>query len=165
MKISVKDAFSSYTYRKEYDLKLVKENLTDFPDDFVCDEVNSHITVTSESGAVTCEITVSAVFDAVCGRCLEVFPMPLEFTTKKLVRYEQDEDFEDVIYTDAGYFIDLAEEIRAQIFFEFPTKPLCKQDCKGLCPVCGCNLNTQSCSCDIRTTDPRLAVLKKLIDK
>lgn len=164
MKIFVKDAFSSYTYKKEYEIKLTSEDLLDFPKDFDCDEVNARVIISSESGTVTCEMSVRAVFNATCGRCLKEFEMPLEFTTKKLIRREDNEDFEDVIYADAGFFVDIAEEIRTQIFFEFPTKPLCKEDCKGLCPVCGCDLNEQSCSCDIRTTDPRLAVLKKLID-
>jgi uncharacterized protein len=44
-----------------------------------------------------------------------------------------------------------------------PLKPLCRQDCKGLCPSCGCNLNTENCSCDPGGGDPRLRVLQGLV--
>lgn len=164
MKISVKDAFTSYTYNKIYDFKFSTEQFDDLPASCVGEGVNAKVTVSSESGVVTCTICVNVVFEAFCSRCLKSFEMPLSFEVKKLVRCEMAEDFDDVIYTDAGYFIDITEEIRTQIYFEFPTKPLCIEDCKGLCPVCGCDLNVKSCSCDIKTVDPRLAVLKNLFD-
>jgi uncharacterized protein len=43
-------------------------------------------------------------------------------------------------------------------------KPLCRDGCKGLCPVCGANLNVTTCGCDTRWADPRLAPLKALLD-
>jgi uncharacterized protein len=46
-----------------------------------------------------------------------------------------------------------------------PLKVLCKDDCKGLCPRCGINLNDTSCSCDTTDTDPRWAPLSKLKDE
>ena len=162
MKICVRDAFTSYSYSKEYSFDLT---LSDLPAQLVSDSVHVNVTVTALDGTVTCETVTDAVFMAECGRCLRRFELPLSITSKKLVRRDADEDFEDVIYVDGGLCIDIDEEIRAQLYFEFPTKPLCSDDCKGLCPVCGCDLNEKSCSCDIRTTGPRLAVLKKLIDK
>ena len=45
-----------------------------------------------------------------------------------------------------------------------PQKNLCKEDCKGLCPTCGVNLNTGSCACSGKTVDPRLEILKQLMD-
>ncbi len=165
MKISVRDAFASHTYHKEYDFEFTKNDLVDFPYESECDVVKAHVIISSESGVVTCEVAVESQFETCCSRCLKQFSMPVNFKTKKIVRRDETEDFEDVIYSDSGLCIDITEEIRTQIYFEFPAKPLCTEDCKGLCPVCGCDLNTESCSCDIRTTDPRLAVLKKLIDK
>lgn len=165
MKLSVREAFASYTYYKEYEYTLTKEQLEDFPAGAECDEVYAKVTVSSESGVVTCKINVRAEFETFCSRCLEPLKLPFDVTSEKIVRREENEDFEDVIYTDGSLCIDVVEEIRMLIYFEFPTKPLCSEDCKGLCPVCGCNLNTASCSCDIRTVDPRLAVLKNLIDK
>lgn len=165
MKLSVREAFASYTYNKDYEYTLTKEQLGDFPADSECDEVYAKVNVSSQSGVVTCRISVRAEFMTFCSRCLCPVKIPFDVTVDKLVRREENEDFEDVIYADGSLAIDIVEEIRMLIYFEFPTKPLCSEDCKGLCPVCGCNLNEQSCSCDIRTVDPRLAVLKNLIDK
>ncbi len=165
MKICVRDAFSSSTYVKEYNLEFACDEFADLPQDAQTQLVKANVVISSENGTVTCTINISAVFQTFCSRCLETIKLPFDVTVKKLVRREEAEDFEDVIYVDNGYFFDITEEIRTQLYFEFPAKPLCKEDCKGLCPVCGCNLNNTTCSCDIRTTDPRLAVLKKLIDK
>ena len=62
------------------------------------------------------------------------------------------------------YQLDLDELIRADILLELPTKFLCSPDCKGLCPKCGRNLNEGPCGCNTHQMDPRLEVLKKLID-
>lgn len=164
MKICVRDAFTSHSYNKEYSFRFTAAELAELPDGAKTEYADVKMTVSSESGTVTCETEIKANFKTFCSRCLKDIDLPLEIRSKRLIRKEQDE-FEDVIYVDAGYCFDAAEEVRVQINFEFPAKPLCSEDCKGLCPVCGCDLNSSSCSCDIRTTDPRLAVLKKLIDK
>lgn len=49
-----------------------------------------------------------------------------------------------------------------ELSLALPIKPLCKPDCKGLCPTCGCNKNTETCSCEEKQGDPRLAVLRGL---
>lgn len=59
--------------------------------------------------------------------------------------------------------IDLAQMAREQCYLAMPMKPLCRPDCQGLCPECGTNRNTGTCSCESRWEDPRLAVLKSLL--
>jgi uncharacterized protein len=59
--------------------------------------------------------------------------------------------------------IDLSQMIWEQVYLALPMKPLCKEDCRGLCPQCGTNLNLSMCSCDRETVDPRLATLKTLL--
>ncbi|MFQ5791837.1 MAG: DUF177 domain-containing protein [Acidobacteriota bacterium] len=59
--------------------------------------------------------------------------------------------------------IDLRLLIWEQIYLALPMKPLCKQDCRGLCPHCGTNLNLEACRCVEETADPRLAILKTLL--
>ena len=53
--------------------------------------------------------------------------------------------------------------VTEDIFLSLPTKILCSEDCKGLCPKCGVNLNLGKCSCK-KEIDPRLAALKELLD-
>ena len=56
--------------------------------------------------------------------------------------------------------IDLGQLMREQFYLALPMKPLCRDDCKGLCPVCGTNLNQGTCDCKRDWEDPRLAALK-----
>jgi len=62
-----------------------------------------------------------------------------------------------------GDMIDLAPEILGQMFLQLPMRLLCKEDCRGLCPVCGANLNYQECSCQEAEIDPRLEKLKEFL--
>jgi uncharacterized protein len=55
--------------------------------------------------------------------------------------------------------------MREQFFLTLPMKPLCRPDCQGLCPVCGKNRNREQCDCKAEWVDPRLAELRKLLDK
>ncbi len=59
---------------------------------------------------------------------------------------------------------DLAQTLVDEGNDDLPQKNLCKEDCKGLCPTCGVNLNTGSCACSGKTVDPRLEILKQLMD-
>ncbi len=59
--------------------------------------------------------------------------------------------------------IDIEDVIREQLILNLPMKPLCSDDCKGLCPVCGEDLNLQNCSCNKTSIDPRFEILKKLL--
>ena len=63
--------------------------------------------------------------------------------------------------------IDLGEIVREQILLEVPLRRLCREDCRGLCPSCGVNRNTEACDCQprSRSADERLAPLRKLFDK
>ena len=56
--------------------------------------------------------------------------------------------------------IDLGEVVREQLYLALPMKPLCREDCKGLCPVCGVNRNRETCTCQQEWVDPRMAALK-----
>ena len=58
--------------------------------------------------------------------------------------------------------IDLDEVLREQFYLALPMKPLCREDCAGLCPQCGTNRNTGTCSCETEPEDPRLAPLRRL---
>jgi uncharacterized protein len=110
-----------------------------------------------------------------CSRCLEGFPVPV--TTAFDLTYLPsdrapagggevevgDEDINTAYYQHGE--IDLAELIHEQLYLVLPMKPLCKDDCQGLCPLCGANRNTTACTCEATWTDPRLAGLKALLNE
>ncbi len=58
--------------------------------------------------------------------------------------------------------MDLSPLIREQVLLALPTRPLCQEDCRGLCPHCGINLNRSACGCRVETVDPRLEALRSL---
>jgi uncharacterized protein len=106
-----------------------------------------------------------------CSRCLEPFRLPVNaaFDLRYLPASEmshdeereiEEEDLETSYYRDDQ--IDLNELLREQFYLALPMKPLCGDDCKGLCPQCGTNRNTGTCECDTGWEDPRLAPLKEL---
>jgi uncharacterized protein len=106
-----------------------------------------------------------------CGRCLEPFRMPFEgaidvryLPASELSKEEEREVAEDDL--DTSYYrddqIDVNELLREQFYLALPMKPLCRDDCAGLCSQCGTNLNTGTCRCAPQWEDPRLAPLKGL---
>lgn len=119
--------------------------------------------VENRAGVVTLTAEAVLEYTTVCDRCLK----PLARTVHKqfvhtLVGSLNDEDNDDFILVEDMHF-DLDELLREDILLEIPTKELCKPDCKGLCPMCGADLNVTACSCK-PPVDPRLAVLQTLLD-
>ena len=117
------------------------------------------------------EGTAATTLELQCSRCLEPFQMPVHATfdlrylpateiATDNERQTHDEDLDISYYRDDQ--IDLNELLREQFYLVLPMKPLCQEDCKGLCPQCGTNLNTGTCDCAPVWEDPRLAALKQL---
>jgi len=105
-----------------------------------------------------------------CCRCLEITQLPVKSSFRYTFVPAKEGDAEEEELTpedlECGYFqddvIDLDTIIFEQIILQIPMKVLCADTCKGLCPHCGNNLNTASCSCHADFINERLAVLKKL---
>jgi uncharacterized protein len=72
----------------------------------------------------------------------------------------QEEDLSVAVFEDAR--IDIDELVREQLLLALPTRALCKEECQGLCPVCGANKNSGQCACETREIDPRWSGLKDL---
>lgn len=100
-----------------------------------------------------------------CGRCGEAFGEDFGFSTERPVaRKLSDDESDEYIVADEDGFLDLDSLFGEELLLELPTKFLCSEACKGLCPKCGVNLNSGSCSCSHKEVDPRLAVLKALLE-
>ena len=105
-----------------------------------------------------------------CGRCLETYPCPYDTHFAVMLvpkaggavgEVELDRDELDVS-TYEGDLVDLTPLVQEQIILALPTRPLCGEACKGLCPTCGINRNADTCHCAAPAADPRLAVLRQL---
>ena len=106
-----------------------------------------------------------------CSRCLDRFDVPVKVSVDLMYLPHRintgdgeteisDEDLSTAFYRDEQ--IDLGLMIREQVRLSLPMKPLCRDTCRGLCPMCGTNLNSERCSCDTSWRDPRLAALAAL---
>lgn len=122
--------------------------------------------------------SVATTLELACSRCLEPFTLPVnarfdlrylpqgagqqEASTGEGEEGEvQDDDVSVSFYRDDE--IDLADLLREQFYLVLPMKPLCREECQGLCPHCGVNRNVETCQCSARWDDPRLSALKALI--
>jgi uncharacterized protein len=117
---------------------------------------------------------LEGALEVTCSRCLEAFALRVapEFDLGYVSRTENvgegerevnEDDLTTAFYSDDQ--IDLGELIAEQFHLAMPMKPLCAEDCKGLCAQCGTNLNIGACNCSHHWTDPRLAALKELARK
>jgi len=109
----------------------------------------------------------SLSFQAICDRCLEDVEVPMELRFERIFVAPDHEEAEE-IDTSAfmeGYQLDVEMLMYHEILENWPVKILCKEDCKGVCPVCGKNLNQGECGCDRFVPDPRMAVIKDIFER
>ena len=106
-----------------------------------------------------------------CSRCLEPLtvsvdlPFDLRYQPHTANTGEGEREIEEDDLSTAFYEndeIDLGQLMREQFYLALPMKPLCSEGCRGLCPVCGTNLNRATCDCKRDWDDPRLAPLRQL---
>lgn len=106
----------------------------------------------------------SVVFEVPCDRCLEPVETEVLLDFVKNVDLdvpdgEQADELDETNYID-GYTLDADKLIRGEILIGWPTKILCSEDCKGICNVCGQNLNQGTCNCEDTGLDPRMSVIR-----
>lgn len=122
-------------------------------------------------GAVDTEV------ELVCFRCGTLYNQPVhaEFQEDFVVhtgatptqgpRVEEEEAPEARVFIEGTLDLNLDELLRQSILLALPLKPLCAEDCAGLCPKCGHGLSQGPCACTDEHTDPRLAVLQRLLEQ
>jgi uncharacterized protein len=98
-----------------------------------------------------------------CYRCLDPMLRDVEVELEELYAYPTPKDSEFSLSDDG--ILDLAPLLRAEALIEDARGALCRPDCRGLCPVCGANLNEAPHTCDDKDVVPRLAGLKHLLDR
>ncbi|SFP54467.1 uncharacterized protein SAMN05216343_10937 [Oscillibacter sp. PC13] len=109
------------------------------------------------------ELTARTTLDAVCDRCGKAFSQEKEISYGCLLAEElQNEENDEIVVLEDGK-ADVGDLARTAFVLGMDTKTLCSEDCKGLCPRCGADLNLGPCSCK-KEVDPRLAVLAKLLE-
>jgi uncharacterized protein len=92
--------------------------------------------ITRITNAISVRLGLRAAMHVICSRCLQ--DCEIDFKKDTAFNYQADKD---------RPVIDLDPDIREELLLDYPMKPLCRPDCKGLCPKCGKNLNEGGCSC------------------
>ena len=124
------------------------------PDDLRFDDpIDYEVDVTNTGDALLVQGQVRGVALIACARCLDDVTVPFEgdiegyFLINSEVDHPEDLDDDEFDVLPDDHIIDLMPLIQAALFIEAPTIPLCREDCKGICPQCGANLNDGPCGC------------------
>jgi uncharacterized protein len=133
--------------------------------------VSVHLTILKAGETVYIKGNLQASISQFCSRCLkgystevdtffEVRYLPIERASAEKEHELTKEELDISYYSDE--ILDLNELVTEQLFLLLPMKSLCKATCKGLCSVCGIDLNESQCTCHVEQIDPRWVALKKL---
>ena len=106
---------------------------------------------------------VSASVSRMCSRCLKEFKADSSAEVVEKFYLSGSPGVEKDAYVYEADIVDITEPLRESLLLAEPLKVLCKEDCLGICPVCGADRNIHPCNCDTGTIDPRLAALKQFI--
>ena len=120
--------------------------------------------IANQAGVVVLSMQLTYTMHLTCDRCLDEFERAFSCSWEHLLVAEpltDDSDTENIEVPDG--LLNLDELVWADILLNLPSKLLCREDCKGLCPQCGQNRNHGSCSCTEKTVDPRWAALDELL--
>lgn len=110
------------------------------------------------------QVKMQATLLTECVRCLTDFMQPLVIDFTELYAFSRNSVTDSDLLVPEDAHIDLSPLVREYMLLDMPISPLCRPDCKGLCPICGENQNEVACSHEDVALDPRLDKLKSLLD-
>lgn len=116
------------------------------------------------AGVVTLKADVAYRYDGVCDRCACDISCEEHLSMEHILVVSLNHEDNDSFVLIDNYQLPLDELVEEDLILDQPSKRLCKEDCRGLCPTCGKNQNEGSCGCEQKTVDPRLAALQQLLD-
>lgn len=131
-------------------------------------DADCKLTASNAGGLVLVTGTVSFQIKLACSKCLAYTDIALQVPVKELFFQPTDDmqlEEDDHIHAVEADVVQLSPYIEENMQLAIPFVPVCKADCKGLCAVCGTNLNDQSCTCNAVKVDPRLAGLAQWFDR
>lgn len=137
---------------------VLETDLTPYPN-ATLDKVALNVDVTFGNPNVDVCGVVTCFISGYCDRCLKKLDVQINLPFTQTFYKDQAEDEDQYVYTSS--LLDVTRAVTDEIVLSLPMSLLCKEDCKGLCPKCGCDLNEQQCDCDT-TRDNPFSVLKNL---
>jgi len=113
-------------------------------DDLDLNDLSGSARLTRTAQGILVQAKMNATLPAECVRCLIDFQQPLSVDFTELYAFTRDSITDSNLLLPDDAHIDLGPLVREYMLLEFPIRPLCRNDCKGLCPICGENLNEVS---------------------
>lgn len=121
--------------------------------------------ISNRASVVSLVLEIKYNYCSVCDRCGKDTDRDFSIKIDKILAPSIEGDDSDTIVVVPGMKLDLDEFIYSEVILSLPTKFLCQESCKGICPKCGKDLNEGDCGCDFKEIDPRLAKLAELLEK
>lgn len=156
--------------RRSYEFS---ESCLSLDDETMMSKIVGQVRFTRTASGVLGDVQAQGDVETPCMRCLNpaIVSVAVRFRDEFHSKIEVNTgiplpmpDEEDPFYISETHLVDLGEVIREYALLELPMRPLCKEDCKGLCPTCGADLNVGPCGCRNDEIDERFAALKALLD-
>lgn len=126
-------------------------------DDSVARDVRGHVKFTHTNFGIMAHVDADAELDLTCARCLEGFQGTehVDFTEEYRPTIDiltgqpwgEDAHSDTVFEITENHIVDLTEALRQHLLLAMDLIPICREDCRGLCPTCGVNLNNETCQC------------------
>lgn len=128
----------------------------------VSDGVQISGSIKDMGGFILLEAECRAKYNTVCARCLTPISGECSITFSRPVAtgLASDNEEEEYLLVNENGCVNIDEPASEELLLSLPFRSLCSEDCKGLCPKCGCNKNVTECECITREIDPRWAALK-----
>ncbi len=134
-------------------------------EDLVLHDLRGTLRLTRATQGLYVEGTLLGERRMECARCLEPFDQTLEATIGELFVFPASEAEDPLLAIPETAILNLAPLLREMMLLSIPMRPLCRQDCQGLCQICGINLNEESCEHPEEEIDPRMAPLQSLLSE
>jgi uncharacterized protein len=133
-------------------------------DDLAVQNLEGNIVISRTTEGLLVQVKGQAQTELECVYCLDRFEQNLQLDFVEMYTFPSHADKDTELILPDDLQINLAPLIREYLFLDIPINPACKPDCKGLCPICGESLSDSACDHDDEAGDPRLSVLKTLLD-
>ncbi len=161
--IDLKNVFTgecdNVTFKLQLDFSDVNVNGS-----YIEDPLDVDLLIENHAGLVSMSANVVVGINTTCDRCATDMYKKYNYSFSHVIVPSLSENM-PCDYVEAKDFnLDIYDVIMSDVLLELPTKFLCKDTCKGICPNCGKNLNEGNCKCYKGMVDPRFEILRQLID-
>ena len=146
MKADLRRIFNTVGDKKEFQYEIPNDELSQYKAYSFKDGVKLEGSFYNRADVVHMDYSVKFTLNIVCDRCLKEFEREFFYNFEHIVVNTVNKDNDEFIIAD-NYRVDVNEIALSDLLLELPTKLLCSEDCKGLCAICGCDLNESECNC------------------